>query len=395
MNLQIIKYFLAVIMFTHIYGCTNDYYLPNHQEGEAPDFAGGNRASDFDVLDLTPELIHKYQIDDNYYSKYTMVWGIPITASNEVEDIYLKNAAELVGLMLSDQSLQTNHSKEIRDILYQKMLRISIFPANEYGTKQLPEYKQFDVADAYGATEELPMIGVSTYEATECVNGPEEDQGRTRQGNSLVHEIMHTIHLFAADKLFPGFSGILKTAYENAKRESLWKPYMYIIDTNELEYLAEGAEIWFNWQPYTIDLPDGDFVRMKQEHLKERDPSLYKIFSQIFIPEIDVMNNISFCSPRVRLTFFPNQVTNNFFTGKAEFYGDGKLIDSYSFNNSYPEVSFWVSDPRYSYLKYERYTFQLNLDFDNPELESQILKLEFTQDELLNLEGFPDITLNF
>jgi len=386
------KCILWVFLLQFLVSCEKELTLPHSQAGKAPEFPEGYFADDFTVNAIPADLQRKYAIDCSYYSKYTMVWGIPITACSDVDDIYLKNTAELVGLMLSDESLKEEHASLIRDLLYQNMFRISVYPSNNVGTKQLPEYKQYSDADAYGAMRDLPLIGFSERNVTECLGGS-GNQGRLKQGNSLVHEIMHSIHLFAGNEIMPGFDKKLKAAYENAKSQGRWDKNFYIIDTNEKEYLAEGAEIWFNWEPYTLNRGD-EFVRVNQDDLLEMDPALYEILSVFFQPKQDVMDQISFCSHKVILTFNPLSFSDTDYSGTVSIHGDGELIESSQFTHSTYEMSLTIPDPSASYISFENYTFTFELVFDDENSQAKTYVLNFSKEELLGEDGFPNIELN-
>jgi len=394
------KYVVVVILtMSLLISCQNEPVYPSYQSDEPPTLAEGIVFDDFQVKSIPDQMYKKYKIDASYYSKYTTIWGIPICGSDEIEDVYLQNAAELVGHMLSDASLNMEHADLIRSTLFQKMVRIVLYPNNEIGTKQLPEYKSFADADAYGATENIPLMGVSVTNVSECYNG-NDGFGRNKQGNSLVHEMMHTIHLFTAEKIHKGFNAELRKTYLNSKSAGIWNPSFYIIDTNEKEFLAEGAEIWFNWVPYVIEGNDNSYLSVRQEDLKEIDPDLFNLLALFFNKDEDVMDQINFCAPKVLLNYqIPLSIVAypDCFTGSVKLFGDGVLLENNVTSCGYTDTYLAFPDPSISYKSYANYSFEITIKFSDTNREDAVFIKTFTKNELLNMNGFPtvEIAVNF
>lgn len=214
----------------------------------------------------------------------TSAWGIPIVAPIEVEDIILRNAAELIAKQLSDTSLV--NAKQIRDQLWQHHLKVAIYPSfkGAGAVTQLPEFRGFPYAYAYSATKAIPTIGVSDYDG---------DFGSTQslQGNSITHELTHSIHLLANTALEPQFEQHLEQAFQTAIANGTWPSDAYI-NTNKLEYLAEGSEIWFNWKT--------EYAKtMDRAALKNKDPLLYSVLNNIYTAESEDFSSgsLSFIQP--------------------------------------------------------------------------------------------------
>lgn len=383
------KVWFYVLITMALMSCEKEITYPSYQSGEAPLFAGGNVASDFVVSDIPQDILRNYNIDAGYYSKYTSVWGIPIVSSAEVDDIYLQNTAELVSVMLSDESLVLNKAVQIRNLLFRNMLRISIFPAGEIGTKQLPEFRTFVDAAAYGATREIPVMGFSTLNVTECGEGMfHNDLGRIKQGNSLPHEIMHSIHNLSAEKVSPGFNNKLKKAYQYSQNNQIWEKGNYI-NANYEEYLAEGAEIWFNWHPYHAFDEEGEIYFPEQEDLKEIDTKLYEVLSLLFQQDKEVMKNITFASPKVifRMENIQELFGYDYSELKVDLYGDNEVIRTQTLSRNTWATTFIIPDPSVSYISFENYKFKATLFYDD---DIQVVKeYKFSQEELINMDGFP------
>lgn len=242
------------------------------REGKAPADQQFMKSDEFTVLSPIPkEWRESHSIDTRYYKKITSAWGIPIVASGEVDDKILRNAAELLANQLSDESLV--NAQEIRNKLWRHHLKVAIFPtiSGAGGTKQLPEFRNFPPAGGYGATKEVPTMGMSD------LNFDFYSIESSALGNTFSHELTHSIHLLAGDGLDPAFDQELSRAYDSSIANGIWPSYAYI-NANRLEYLAEGAEIWFGWQPdYAQDV--------KRAELKLLDPELYSVLSYIYQSE--------------------------------------------------------------------------------------------------------------
>lgn len=388
MEKKILFYLLILVT---LLSCVKDAISPNYQLGEAPLKAAGSVANDFVVSGIPRDIVNEYDIDTNYYTKYTSVWGIPIVASDEIDNIFLKNTAELVGFMLSDESLISEKATQIRNLLYKNRLRIAVFPDNKRGTKQLPEFKNLSSAFAYGATKEVPVIGFNVFDVTECPDRlSSDDSGRRKQGSTLVHELMNSIHDFALEKIFDDFNDKLNKSYQNAKyKKSLNKQYShkitYLSDSCE-KYLAEGAEVWFNWQPYSYDY---NLFFPKHSDLKNIDPDLYNVLSLIFQQNPNVMNNLSFASPKVFFYFkdLNSMFGNDYSDLRIKLYGDNKLIRTCEVYKSDMSRSFIIPDPRVSYISFDNYRFEVTIFYNNsdPLVKEYILSKE----ELIAIDGFP------
>ena len=399
-----IKLILLPLLCAILFSCDKELIYPNNQNGEAPLQPEGLIAGDFEVKAIPADMILEYNMDPSYYFKYTRAWGIPIVASNEVADIYLQNAAELVCDMLSDENLVPAIAVKVRNLLFQNMLRIVLFPDNGKRTTQVPEFKMLAPADGYGAlADDCPVMAMGVGNVSECSEGLfQNDHGRTKRGNTLPHELMHSIHAIAADKLLPGFSDKLKEAYQNAQSARLWYSDLVIVEegiesadlyinTNYEEYLAEGTEVWFNWQPY-LNPDDDSFI--KQKDLKSVDPQLYEVLSLIFQPNEEAMEHLSFASPKVIISIedLHSLFGYDYSDLTIELFGSQEIIGSQNLYGNSSATTFIMPDPTVSYISFDHYKFKATIRLNNGE---QVIKeYAFSKEELADMEGFPsDINL--
>lgn len=394
-NIKLNLIVLALLSMVLI-SCDDELVYPNNQKGEAPTSPEGVIANDFEVKVIPPEMILKYNMDPGYYRKYTTAWGIPIVTSNEVDDIYLQNAAELICDMLSDENLVPEIAVEVRNLLFQTMLRIVLFPDNGQVTTQVPEFKMLPPVAGYGANaDESPVMTMGIWTVSECDEGfSQNDYGRGKRGNTLPHELMHSIHAMAADKLIPGFSDKLKEAYQNAQSNQLWQAdgeSKLYINYNYEEYLAEGTEVWFNWQPY----PSSDVAYfIKQKDLKNVDPQLFEVISMIFQPNEDAMEHLSFASPKVimRMEDLHSIFGYEYSKIKIELLGDQEVIRVNDLPWNSPRTVFCFPDPSVSYINFNDYKFRATILYNSG--DQQIKEYSITKEELIAMEGFPsDINL--
>ncbi|KAL3891518.1 hypothetical protein ACJMK2_003779 [Sinanodonta woodiana] len=106
------------------------------------------------------------------------------------------------------------------------------------------------------------------------------------QSNILVHEFSHTIHTY-------GLSSALKSritsAYAHAKAYSTWQDRAYSM-ANELEYFAEASQSFFAAEKLSYSTGGMNTCGLalcrteaeERQHIRERDPELYAILSEVF-----------------------------------------------------------------------------------------------------------------
>lgn len=316
------KNVLIVLLATlFLSGCDEEKNHPT-REGKAPQTQIQMKSQEFEVLSPIPEdWVKRFSINTQYYKKMTSAWGIPIVASNEVDDVILKNAGELLANQLSDESLV--NGEQVRDKLWQHYLKVAIFPSisNSGGTKQLPEFSGFPSAGGYGATKEIPTMGMSDLEFDF------QDINSNALGNTFSHELTHSIHLLAGSVLPSSFEEELTSAYKNAQARGVWPSDAYI-NANRLEYLAEGAEFWFNWRP--------DYAQeVDRNALLNNDPDLYSVLNSIYREnsELFFSGSTSFVQPiftaGYTFTYTGSDIDEVAPKYKGRLLSDGKPIRTY------------------------------------------------------------------
>ena len=145
-------------------------------------------------------------------------------------------------------------------------------------TTDIPEYSQLKPKDYWdararglGGSREEPVCSC----AEENILAYEGDPYSTE--NILIHEFAHNIHYRGMINLDPTFDDRLRTTYERAMAQGLWRSKYASV--NHAEYFAEGVQSWFN----NNRQPDHDHnhVDTRQE-LREYDPGLASICEEVF-----------------------------------------------------------------------------------------------------------------
>lgn len=294
-----LKQLVIAVTVLVLTSCSNEEIRT--RESTAPTSQNAMRAGEFEILTPIPnDIVTDYQLDTNYYAKAIMVWGMPVLGPADLADELLENAAEIVALQLSDQVLNPNLAEAIRDKLHQHYFSVVIFTKPEVGTgsKEVPKFGQFDNANGYSAVKELPtMIAVET--SVDFTSASDKSYRfdpflNIARGNTLIHEITHSIHLLALTDLLPDFDSTLTKTFKTMRQQRLWQgaSIQYVdndgmgyIAENEFEYLAVGSELWHNvnGSEAKLDRPEGISLH---EHLKQVDPDLYGMLSRFYNPKI-------------------------------------------------------------------------------------------------------------
>lgn len=230
---------------------------------------------------------------DPFYKKYADAFGIPIVASEKVQDEAVLLARDIVNYMLAKRS-------DVRAVMIGRKARVCIMAESEMQT-DLPEYRnmkkpakddprltpgeraRYDEPGGIGSMTDQQywnqrargMGGNVTSCAEENLLGRE----RTRYYGEhiLVHEFSHNIMsaLRAAD---PELLKDLQAAYDDAKAKGLYKGQY--AENNVAEYWAEGTQWWF-WS--NIEFYDGQTRVQSPDDLKAYDPKLYALFEKVYI----------------------------------------------------------------------------------------------------------------
>lgn len=211
---------------------------------------------------------------DEFYSKFCSAQGIPIVASEEVDDLALQQAYYIINNILSP-------IPGVRNVLAADGHYVAIIGKDQQQTT-LPEYAHMD-SDywddrARGLGAGNGMIITSCGEENLLCLGFGRD--RYFRENILVHEFAHTIHLSGQGSNYKKFNKELYQLYYDALEADLWENTYAI--TNPEEYWAEGVQTYFNTNIGT-GRADGVHNQINtREELAEYDPALYAFIAEFF-----------------------------------------------------------------------------------------------------------------
>ncbi|XP_072166579.1 uncharacterized protein [Diadema setosum] len=221
---------------------------------------------------ITDEIRQEHGLDP-FYSKYTHAYGILIVSSDQVADAALKRACYVTRFLMADR-------EDLRNALNQGGARVSVLGINEL-TNEIPEFSYLDDSWNYrarglGGSLANPVT-LAAEENLLCLNNID----RWREEDIMVHEIVHTIHLVGLDTLDSSFSEMLRQTYLTSTGDKdLWANTY--AQTNYREYLAEGAQSFFNVNTHR-DFRDNIHNNIStRAALRDYDPALYDILLGIF-----------------------------------------------------------------------------------------------------------------
>jgi alpha-glucosidase len=205
-----------------------------------------------------------------FYTKYVSEHGLPIVASDKVDDEALREAARIIAHMLEKRD-------DIRQAIIKNRIRVAVMDLSEE-TTDVPEHsdltpkKYWDGrARGLGATLVRPATSCG---AENLLNLPGD---RYPRENILVHEFGHTIHELGMNDLDPDFDKTLQCVFETSIAAGRWKNTYAA--TNYHEYWAEGVQSYFDTND-AHNSQHGDVDT--REKLAEHDPDLFKLIDDVF-----------------------------------------------------------------------------------------------------------------
>lgn len=183
------------------------------------------------VTRIPAHIVRKYGIDSRFYGKYTEAYGLPITASREVDDKALMRMCYTVRWQYASHksARRAAHSNYVRFIIIGKNQR----------TTEMPEYRHMDPyyderARGFGAHV--------TSACEECLLYYQKNKWR---GMDLgAHEVAHNNHLSGFERGMPSLYREISNAFTAAMRAGkyyLSGRAMYA-RTDYREYWAEALD---------------------------------------------------------------------------------------------------------------------------------------------------------
>jgi hypothetical protein len=222
----------------------------------------------------------------SFYKKYVNVSGLAVVGSKVVTDEALLVAAKVVSIMSSKRP-------DLHHALIQDRVRVVIMAKSEQ-TTDIPEHKTFsdlNWARGLGATR----WSLASSGAEENLLAWKDDH--YRGDNIFVHELAHTYLGMNLDA--PRYLHQLKSAvtlqeaatrrFVESRTRGLWnRTYS---DTNQDEWFAVGAQIWFNVIREGPAQGNGlhNSINSRVE-LKRYDRRLYNLLDAVFPADAVIPN---------------------------------------------------------------------------------------------------------
>ncbi len=222
---------------------------------------------------------------DPFYKKYVSADGLPVLASEKVNDYALKEAAFLVTEMLALRP-------DVLKAMVASGSRLCIIGYQEF-TTDLPGWQHMKPKDYWDARAR-GMGGSKTDPLCSCAEenllGYPGDPYSTE--SIFIHELAHNIHLRGMVNLDDTFDARVEKAYGKAMARSLWKGKYASV--NHHEYFAEGVQSWFD----NNRQPDHDHNHVdSRKELIDYDPGLAALCQEVFGD-----TELTYTKPATRLT---------------------------------------------------------------------------------------------
>jgi hypothetical protein len=207
---------------------------------------------------------------DPFYKKHLSVDGFPVVSSGKAHDAALREAAWIVGHMLSTRP-------DLLQALKESGTRLSVMAATEL-TTDIPEHSDLTPANYWnrrarglGASRRRPSVSCGEENLLRYPGDPYATE------SILVHEFSHAIHGMGLRRVDREFDGRLRECYRQALDEGLWKDTYAA--TNASEYWAEGVQSYFD----TNRPPDAVHNHVDtREELQTYDPRLFALIDGVF-----------------------------------------------------------------------------------------------------------------
>jgi len=209
-----------------------------------------------------------------FYKKTLTIRNLPVIGSEKVSDYAFLECAYLLDHMLQDSP------PWVTAALVQGHVKVGIISVVEY-TMDMPENQTPDNrVPAHAAFQDRRSRGLGARDLPTCA---EENLLNLRGDpytaeNITLHEFSHTI-ASNLDRTRPGWFARLRHRYEQAMKQGLFA-HTYSA-TNEQEYWAEGAQMWFNCAVVRKDSSVHNGIWHRAQ-LKAYDPGLAALLTEVF-----------------------------------------------------------------------------------------------------------------
>ncbi|RYX85682.1 hypothetical protein EON83_04910 [bacterium] len=226
------------------------------------------------VTAISPEMRQEFGIPD-FYAKGLMIRGLPIVSSNRASDYALLECSYTLDHMFADSPAW------VTEALTKSKARMALMSSLEY-TMDLPENLlwQNDRSLQKMAFWDERARGMGGLPDASCAeeNLLNLKSDPYKSENITIHEFSHTL-ASAIKESNPEWYKKLVATYKKAMAEGRFANTYSA--SNEQEYWAEGAQMWFDCAVIKADKSVHNGI-WNREQLKTYDPELSKILSEVF-----------------------------------------------------------------------------------------------------------------
>lgn len=213
---------------------------------------------------------------EGFYTKSVTVYGIPISATDDVPDEALYKAYDVIEIFL--RKIAREYPEIIRK-MNQHNVSMIVVGENETNSMHPSWYNWENKEERRGGG------GIVTTVLVEDLIVPESDTWR-RTFAGLVHEATHTLLTYGiGDAQGVGarqdiYERIL-ACYENAAAKEMYPAPNEYDASNYHEYFAGQAGRFFNGSPTELPVENAAYLTDREE-LEVYDPDIYKICTELF-----------------------------------------------------------------------------------------------------------------
>jgi len=205
-----------------------------------------------------------------FYQKYVDAGGVPIVASEKVQDAALLEARYLILEMIG-------HRPDLLAAIAKNHVRVAILGTQQF-TTDIPEHSDLRPrtywdkrARGLGATAQRPAISGGEENLLCAPGDPYAAE------NIFIHEFGHVVHERGINTVDSTFDRRLRVAYEEALKDGLWK--RTYAATNRMEYWAEATQSWFDTNARNDRQHNDVATRAK---LKQYDPRVAALCAEVY-----------------------------------------------------------------------------------------------------------------
>ena len=216
--------------------------------------------------------------EDRYYSKYLNANGIPVLASENVDDKALIAAKGIIVDMLSKD-------KKVANYMSSNGCKVMIIGHKEE-VLDLPEYRHLATTQEERdfLNKRARGFGGAPEDGSAASCGEENliflDGDRYVGENILIHEFAHLIHLAGLNIVYDDFDSRLEALFIKAKSNKLWEN-TYAMENKE-EYFAEAVQSFFNANRYSNPTNGIHGQLSDRKSLKKGDKEMYDFLCKYF-----------------------------------------------------------------------------------------------------------------